>query len=46
VLSNFLLPVGQSVTSALLIVATLIVAWTASRDVLRPSDGTEITTVD
>ena len=45
VLSNFLLPVGQSVTSALLIVATLVVAWTASRDVLRPGDGTGISTV-
>jgi hypothetical protein len=31
VLSNFLLPVGQSVTSALLIVATAVVAWRASQ---------------
>ena len=31
VLSNFLLPVGQSVTSALLIVATAVVAWRPSR---------------
>jgi hypothetical protein len=30
VLSNFLLPVGQSVLSALLFVATLVVAWRAS----------------
>jgi hypothetical protein len=31
VLSNFLLPVGQSPTSALLIVATVVIAWRASR---------------
>src|SRR5215212_3471103 len=38
VLSNFLLPVGQSVTSALLIVATLVVAWTAGREDQRQID--------
>lgn len=32
VLSNFLFPVGQSVMSALLFVATLVVAWSAGRD--------------
>lgn len=32
VLSNFLLPVGQSVMSALLFVATLAVAWSAGRE--------------
>lgn len=31
VLSNFILPVGQSVTSALLFGATLVVAWLTSR---------------
>jgi hypothetical protein len=32
VLSNFLLPVGQSVASALLFVATVVVAWNAGRE--------------
>ena len=32
VLSNFLLPAGQSVTSALLFVATVVIAWRASRE--------------
>ena len=32
VLSNFLLPVGQTPVSALLFVATLVVAWTAGRE--------------
>jgi hypothetical protein len=32
VLSNFLLPVGQSITSALLFAATVVVAWNAGRE--------------
>ncbi len=32
VLSNFLLPVGQSVMSALLVIATVAVAWSAGRE--------------
>ena len=32
VLSNFLLPVGQSVTSALLFVATIVIAWRTNRE--------------
>lgn len=35
VLSNFLLPVGQSVSSALLFVATLVVAWSVVREAQR-----------
>jgi hypothetical protein len=37
-LSNFLLPVGQSVMSALLFVATVAVAWRASQEEYRPAD--------
>jgi hypothetical protein len=37
VLSNFLLPVGQTPTSALLIVATVVVAWRASRHDKTPA---------
>jgi hypothetical protein len=32
VLSNFLLPVGQSAASALLFIATVAVAWSAARE--------------
>jgi hypothetical protein len=46
VLSNFLLPIGQSVTSALLFVATVVVAWSASREDQRQSDRTGIATAD
>ena len=35
VLSNFLLPVGQSVLSALLFVATVVVAWSAGQEGYR-----------
>jgi hypothetical protein len=38
VLSTFLLPVGQSVTSALLFVATVAVAWSANREDHRQDD--------
>jgi hypothetical protein len=37
VLSNFLLPVGQSITSALLIVATVTLAWNVQREDQRAS---------
>jgi hypothetical protein len=37
-LSNFLLPVGQSVMSALLFAATVVVAWRASQEEYRPAD--------
>jgi len=36
VLSNFLLPVAQSVFSALLIIATAAVAWSAARETNKP----------
>jgi hypothetical protein len=38
VLSNFLFPVGQSVTSALLFIATVVIAWSAGRESERQSD--------
>jgi hypothetical protein len=41
-LSNFLLPVGQSVTSALLFVATVLVAWSAGREDHRQDARAEI----
>lgn len=41
-LSNFLLPVGQSVMSALLFVATIAIAWSAGRMVPRQAVQTEI----
>jgi hypothetical protein len=40
VLSNFLLPVGQSVTSALLFIATAVVAWRANRADEKAGDRT------
>jgi hypothetical protein len=46
VLSNFLLLIGQSVTSALLFVATVVVAWSAGREVQGKSDRTGIATAD
>jgi hypothetical protein len=46
VLSNFLLPVGQSVTTALLFVATVVVAWSASREDQQQSKWTGIATAD
>ncbi|HJS18656.1 MAG TPA: hypothetical protein VJ785_07895 [Anaerolineales bacterium] len=46
VLSNFLLPVGQSITSALLFAATVVLAWRAGRGVQAQSDQTEIATAD
>jgi hypothetical protein len=46
VLSNFLFPVGQSVTSALLFVATVVIAWSASRDAQKQVDSTGIATAD
>jgi len=44
VLSNFLVPVGQSITSALLFVATVVVAWNAGREAQGQSDRTGIAT--
>ena len=38
VLSNFLLPVGQSVMSALLFIATITIAWSAFRESRQPDD--------
>lgn len=46
VLSNFLLPVGQSVTTALLFVATVVVAWSAGREDQQQSKWTGIATAD
>jgi hypothetical protein len=46
VLSNFLLPVGQSITSALLVVATIVVAWRAGREEQGQSERTGIATAD
>lgn len=46
VLSNFLLPVGQSITSALLFIATLVVAWSAGREAQRQSERTGIAPTD
>lgn len=46
VLSNFLLPLGQSVMSALLFIATVVIAWTAGREVQEQSDPAEITTAN
>jgi len=46
VLSNFLLPVGQSVTSALLFVATIVVAWRAAREFQGQREQVEIATAD
>jgi hypothetical protein len=46
VLSNFLLPVGQTVTSALLFVATAVLAWTASREPRELNDWTEVAAAD
>jgi hypothetical protein len=37
-LSNFLMPVGQSVTSALLIIATVVIAWRARPASYSPDD--------
>jgi hypothetical protein len=37
-LSTFLLPVGQSVMSALLFVATAVIAWSGSRTMARPRE--------
>lgn len=46
VLSNFLFPVGQSVTSALLFVATVVLAWSAGRETQELSDRTEVAAAD
>ena len=46
VLSNFLLPLGQSITSAWLFVATVVVAWNASQEAQRQSDQIGIATAD
>ena len=46
VLSNFLLPVGQSITSALLFAATVVLAWRAGREAQKQSDQTGIATGD
>lgn len=42
VLSNFVFPVGQSVVSALLFIATVVVAWRAGREDQRLSDQMEV----
>ena len=46
VLSNFLFPVGQSITSALLFATTVVVAWRASRAAEGASDRTGIAAAD
>ena len=38
VLSNFLLPIGQSITSALLFAATVVIAWSAGREAKRQAE--------
>lgn len=42
VLSNFIMPVGQSVMSALLVVATITIAWSAGRAEQRQSEAASI----
>lgn len=44
VLSNFLLPVGQSIMSALLFAATVMIAWSVSRVAEGASDRTGVAT--
>lgn len=46
VLSKFLFPVGQSITSALLIIATMIVAWSANRELEVASELPRIAATD
>jgi hypothetical protein len=46
VLSNFLLPVGQSVTSALLFVATAVLAWNAGGEVQKQRNQTGMSIED
>jgi hypothetical protein len=46
VLSNFLLPVGQSVTSVLLFAATVVVAWSAGRKSQQQGDQIGVATAD
>ena len=45
VFSGFIFPVGQSVTSGLLIVATVAVAWSAAREVRKQAVKAEISPV-
>lgn len=45
VLSNFLFPVGQSLTSAFLFIATVVVAWRAGQGDQPQTDHIEIVTV-
>lgn len=45
-LSNFLLPVGQSVAAVLLLLATSVVAWSAGREVQRQSDQARLAPAD
>jgi hypothetical protein len=42
VLNNVLFPVGQSITSALLFAATVVIAWNAGREAQEQSDRTGI----
>jgi hypothetical protein len=46
VLSNFLLPIGQSITSALLFAATVVLAWSAGQEGQRQSDPLGTATAD
>lgn len=46
VLSNFLFPIGQSITSALLFVATIVVAQAAGREDQRQSDQIGVAAAD
>jgi hypothetical protein len=46
VFSNFLLPVGQSVTSALLFVATAVLAWNAGGEVQKQRNQTGMSIED
>lgn len=46
VLSNFLLPVGQSLSSALLFVVTVVVAWRAGREDQGQNNLTSISPAD
>jgi hypothetical protein len=43
-LSNFLLPVGQSISAILLLVATVIVAWNARREQRLPGAQAAVST--
>lgn len=46
VLSNFLLPLGQSIASAFLFFAAVVLAWRADKEAQRQTDRTGIAAVD